>query len=79
MIESTKTPPASDPEAIGAEASPLDGLPPKPEPRSADGKARGGAKLNAEAKRVEVRNLNLYYGDVPGRPGRQHERSSRTR
>ena len=62
MIESTKTPPASHPEAMGAEASPLDGLPPKSEPRSADGKAWGGAKLNAEAKRVGVKNVSLYYG-----------------
>jgi phosphate transport system ATP-binding protein len=62
MIESTKTPPVSRPEEIGAEASPLDGLPPKSQPRFADGKAWGGVKLNAEAKRVGVRNVSLYYG-----------------
>jgi phosphate transport system ATP-binding protein len=69
MSESTKTPPVSRPEEIGAEASPLDGLPPKSQPRFADGKGWGGVKLNAEAKRVGVRNVSLYYGTFPAVAG----------
>ena len=59
MIESTKTPEASEPEAVGAEASPLDKLPLKPQ---TDGKAWGATKLDAEAKRVVAKNVNLFYG-----------------
>ncbi len=62
MTESTTTPEASQPEAAGTEASPLDKLPPKPATEPT-GKGWGTAKLNAEAKRVEAKGVSLFYGD----------------
>jgi len=63
MIDSTaeqKTPAA---EGIGAERSPLEKLPPKPEGTAATGKGWGSAKVDTEAKRVEAKDVNLFYGD----------------